>query len=387
MLTEDFIANLPPAETDAVRYLDDKGLFLRVATSGRKSWYLRCQVAGKKTIKALGKYPTMSLADARKAADKMRNNLASGLPALEKDFPPDRFQAFAEKWLETKKSQIEEKSVSTIRIQLRTHVYPKIGNRAVGSIRAVECFDLLQAIGQEAPATARKVCSILARIFTYATVFKACDQNPINGLSEYLPKEKATHLPAMLEAEDIKRLFAACVEYTTKEPRTLTTGRALQFQALTAVRPGNIPSLKWKHLDLEKKIWTIPAALMKQDREHRVPLTDQALAILKAQSPLTGYDDENFVFGNKLGKPISKATLTTALQSMGFHVVAHGWRASFSTWANEAGANPDVIELCLAHGQTNQVRAAYNRSEHWEDRISLMNQWSTFLTKDENENK
>lgn len=395
MLSNKIIRNLEKPSQGYVRHIDSDGLGLHVYASGKMSWFLRLRLNGKDSLTKLGEYPVMTLEQARIVSADKKTFLKTGIaPASEKTFTE-----FCDTYFEMRSNlkKASPTAIETAKRCVKNHVLPVIGNKTVGIISALECIALIQNVAKRCPDTARRLGRTLFDIFDFAVDLTYCSSNPAKHLAKYLPPAEYTHMPAMLEENDIRSLFADCVGYAQLKKTNQTTCNALQFQALTAVRSGNIRTMQWNHVNFEKHFWEIPADLMKTDKPFRCPLSDQAISLLKNQFEITGNpkNPNEFVFGNGKGRPISQATLLFAFKKINAKAVPHGWRTSFSSWANDAVKyhpaveyDPDAIELSLAHVLPGgSIRGSYNRSSYWESRVNLMQDWANFLTANNAETK
>ena len=373
MLTDAKIRTLPLPKKGRKKYADGGGLSLLVSPSGGKVWYLRKRVDGKDQMINLGQYPAVGLADARRAAADVSARLANGLPAKEKIRPVVTFGAVATEWLTLQASRHNPAYVRDIAQRLERHILPSLAGRPITEITPRETLAILQqVVGNGLAETARRLRQYISRIFRFAVMTERAEHDPAAMLSDALPSPGRGHMAARTTPIEVKAVFRACQYYAGAS----TVRNALLFQALTAARPGMVNAAEWSEMDLKAAAWTIPAIKMKM----RAPLSAPALAILQNQASISG--GHQYVFeGRDRVRPLSGNTMRQALRSMGFlDHVPHGWRAAFSSICNEYGHRPDAIELCLAHEQRDKVRAAYNRSELWDERRALMEWWADFLT-------
>jgi integrase len=380
------------------KYFDGQGLFLRVQPNGAKQWVQRITIRGKRCELGLGSPPAISLATARKLALDNR-----GAAMLGRDPIQERREARAgltfsqavENYLAAKLDEFRnEKHKAQWRSTLDTYAKPILGSKQVAHITLQDVLRVLEPIWQSKTETASRLRGRIEAVLSWATVagHRAGD-NPARwkgNLSEVLPKPakvaKADNQPA-LALSDAPRWWASLSQ------REGMAARALEFLTLTAARSGEVRGMEWGEVDLKAATWTIPAARMKAGREHRVPLTAQALAILEA---LPKRDDSPFVFHAPKGGQLSDMTISAVMRRMqeseveagraGFldprnkrPAVPHGLRSTFRQWAAEQGFPRDMAELALAHFIGSEVERAYQRSDMLERRRDMMSAWADLL--------
>lgn len=387
-LTDIVIRNSKPAEKE-YKLADGRGLYLLVTPSGGRLWRLKYRMHGREKKLALGRYPDVSLGEARKLREKAREAAGAGDdPAAAKR--RDRiaakvamgvtFDDVSQEYIE--KAEREGRAPATI-IKLRwmrEWLVPSIGRRPVNQIEAHELLVVLKR--QEAAGnleTAKRTRSFASRVFRYAVATARAKTDPAALLLGAVAAPKPKHLAAIIDAKRAGVLLQAIDGYSGQPATRL----ALALLPHVFVRPGELRQAEWSEFDFDAAIWRIPAARMKKRREHVVPLSRQALAILQEAKGLTG--GEGFVFPaiGARARPLSENTITGALRRMGFaadEMTAHGFRAMASTLLNESGKwLPDAIERALAHKDGDQVRAAYHRGAHWSERVAMAQWWSDHL--------
>ena len=263
---------------------------------------------------------------------------------------------------------------------LMSKLTPALGSRPIAEITPYELLAVLKAIERAGlRETARRLRSFASRVFRYAVATARATTDPAQPLLGALVAPMTKHHAAILDPIEFGGLLRAIEGYSGL-PVTLL---ALRFTAHVFQRPGEVRQAEWSEIDFDKAIWTIPAARMKQRQPHRVPLSQQALAILREAQAISG--DGRFVFP-KLGsmlKPMCENAINGALRRMKYsseQMTAHGFRSTASTLLNESGKwNPDAIERALSHADSNQVRAAYHRGAYWPERIKMAQWWSDHL--------
>ena len=369
-----------------VRMFDGGGLYLEVRPAGGKWWRFKYRFGGKEKLLALGTYPDVSLKQARDRRDTARKHLSEGgdpsqARKAEKAATQVRaehtLELVARDWLAHRAPAWTDKTQLTISRSLENDVFPELGSRPIAEITPTEIRKAVQRIeARGAGETASRVFQRLQSVFRFAVAHELVLTDPTYPMkpSEILKPRKVTHRAAITEREAPE--FLRKLDSYEGDPATRC---ALQLLMLTAVRPGEIRSAAWLEFDLEAGVWTIPAERMKMGAEHLVPLSRQACAIVKRLQAKRDAS-EPLVFPSPFypGKPLSDGTLNSALARMGYkgHATAHGFRSLFSTCANEAGWNRDVIEKQLSHEERNAVRKAYNRAEYLEERNKLMQWWA-----------
>ena len=391
---------------------DGGGLYLRVAPirrdadgkekPGSKAWVFRFQLDGKRRDMGLGPYPDISLAEARRRATEHRNQRRDGIDPLNAKTAQRQAQRlavakgrtfrqcaaqFIEKnragWRNPKHRQQWENT-------LATYVYPVIGDLPVAAIDAGLVVQVLDPIWTEKPETASRVRGRIEAVLDAATV-RGFRQGPNpaqwkGNLAHILPAHsrirKVAHYAA-LPFDEMPQFLAAL------RTRDGMAARALEFAALTAARTGEVLGASWGEFDLAAKVWTVPADRMKAGREHRVPLSEAALAVLEQVRPLALMKDGKPdpaapVFpGPRRALPLSNMAMLMLLRRMKRDdLTAHGFRSTFSDWAAERTAYPrEVVEMALAHAIENRVEAAYRRGDLFDKRRRLMDAWAQYCNK------
>ena len=261
---------------------------------------------------------------------------------------------------------------------LRTYVYPRLGQRSVADITTADVMAALTPIWHEKAETARRVRQRISAIMIWAMAQGYRADNPAgDAIGAALPKHNGKakrHHRALPHGE-----VAAAIEVVRGSCAGKSVKLAFEFLILTAARSGEVRLATWDEIDTEAATWTVPDSRMKAGREHRVPLSDRAVAILDEARAL--HDESGFIFpGTRAGKPLSDMTLSKLMRDLGLDAVPHGFRTSFRNWAGECTNAPrEVMELSLAHTVRNKVEAAYNRTDLFERRRTLMDQWASYL--------
>ncbi len=372
------------ALTDPGRYSDGDGLHLFITKKGRKSWVQRVTVDGRRRDIGLGGYPSVSLAQARKRASDNRETIGNGRdPLAEKRRPAmPTFSEAAHAVHEANKPRWRNGSHTSAWIQtLERHAFPKIGNKPINTIGRTDVLAVLTPNWSTRPETARRVRQRMRTIFKWAMANELIETNPagevIDGALPSMPKVKA-HLRALPYQE-----VGSALKTVDASQTSLPSKHCLKFLILTAARSGEARGATWEEIDLMGATWTIPGSRMKAGVEHRVPLSDQALDVLALAQQLE--DGSGLCFPSPLrpGRMLSDMTLTKILRSTGLadRATVHGFRTSFKTWTMEQTDTPWAVgEAALAHQLGGSVEQAYARSDLFDRRSTLMQQWADYLT-------
>jgi integrase len=382
-LTEKQISAAKP-KAKTYRLADGRGMYLEVSPAGGKWWRMKYRFAGQEKRLGLGTYPAVSLKKARSLLEDQRKTLeAGGDPGAmrkaeklaRKAAVQNTLECVARGWLDHREDLWKPNTRAMIKASLENDLFPKLGNLPAADITSAHIRDLVQGIERRGAAeTASRVFQRLRSIFRYAVANDIVTTDPTYPLkpSEILRPRRVKHRAAMPKRE-VPAFFVKLDAYEGHPPIT----QALHFLVLTAVRPGELRGARWDEIDADNAMWRIPAARMKMGKEHLVPLSKQALAVLDELRPLSGHRKLVFPSPFYPGKPLSENTLNSALARMGYKgmATAHGFRALFNTSATEAGFNADMVDRQLAHEEHDEVRAAYNRAEYLAERVKLMAWW------------
>ncbi|MFI3038699.1 integrase domain-containing protein [Atlantibacter hermannii] len=368
---------------------DGDGLFLIVKTSGKKLWRFRYQrpATKQRTMMGLGAFPALSLADARALRADYLALLANGIdPQVQAEVTEEEqqialdsiFSTVAANWFQLKSKSVTTDYAKDIWRSLEKDVLPAIGEIPVQQIKArtlVEALEPIKARG--ALETVRRLVQRINEIMIYAVNTGLIDANPASGIGMAFEKPKKQNMPT-LRPEELHKLIRTLVMSNLSVP----TRCLIEWQLLTLVRPSEASGARWAEIDIDAKLWTIPAERMKAKREHIVPLSPQALEILEVMKPISANREHVFPSRNDPKQSMNSQTANAALKRIGYggKLVAHGLRSIASTALNEEGFNSDVIEAALAHSDKNEVRRAYNRSTYLEHRKQLMDWWGNHVS-------
>lgn len=371
------------------KLFDEGGLFLIVRPSGGKLWRLKYRHQGKEQQLSIGRYPDVGLKEARERRDQARKQIAAGVnPAFEKKraaiaasiSAANTFKAVAEEFI-AKREREGVKDITTVKARwLLALLESGVGERPIAEIEPYELLAVLKRIELSGRhETAKRLLAFAGRVFRYAVATARAQRNVAADLQGALITPKTKHHAAIIDPKGVGALMRA-IDGFEGHP---VTQWALRLAPHVFVRPGELRMAEWKEIDLDAAIWRIPGSRMKMSREHVVPLSTQAVAILREAAELTG--GGRFVFPSVRTplRPMSENTLNAALRRLGYtgdEMTSHGFRSTASTLLNESGKwSRDAIERALAHGDSDSVRAAYHRGAHWDERVRMAQWWSDYL--------
>ena len=367
---------------------DGGGLQLWVQPNGSRLWRFAYRYAGKQKVLALGTYPDLSLKEVRLLREQAKALLRDGTDPFEARRQAkvlgagsaNSFQGIAEEYIAKKAREGRAPSTISKLTWLLNFAYPALGQKDVRNIRPIDVLPVLRVVEVRGRIeTARRLREVIGCVFRYAMATARAEADPTvalrGALTEYKPKPRA----AIIEPKAFGALLRA-IDSFDGQP---TTAAALKLMTLLFPRPGEMRAAEWAEFDLTEAVWTIPAERMKMRRAHRVPLSKQALTILTMLQQITGKGRLVFPSVRTTAKPLSESTLNAALRRLGYsrdEATSHGFRATASTLLNESGKwNADAIERQLAHVESNSVRRAYARGEHWEERQLMIQWWADYL--------
>lgn len=390
-LTDVAIKNAKP-RVKPYKMGDAGGLFLLVQPSGGKLWRLKYRMDGREKKLAIGTYPEVSLAEARKRRDDARELLAGGKdPSREKQRHKIRSRVQADNTFTAiagelcdKRKRDGDKAWSPATAK-RSEYLLSLLDRSIGrmAITEIEPPDILAAIrkieGKGNLESARRTLQLASAVFRYAVATARLASDPTRDLRGALTAPTVTHYGAITDAKRVGELLRGIDGY---EGQGLTK-LALQLAPHVFVRPGELRHAEWSEINLDGALWVIPAEKMKMRKVHQVPLSVQAVAVLREVQAVTGPAGYVFPSMRARSRPMSENTINAALRRLGYasdEMTAHGFRAMASTLLNESGKwHPDAIERALAHGDKDKVRAAYHRGVHWQERVEMAQWWSDYL--------
>jgi integrase len=385
MLTETAIRAAKATEKPA-KLFDSGGLYLLVNPQGSRLWRLKYRVQGKEKLLAVGNYPDVSLKRAREKRDEARRLLADGIDPsaqrkTEKLARAETFESVAAEWLDLQRKRFSQSSVEKAEWMFNDLLNPFLGSKPIAAITAPEILAALRKVEARGKhETAHRLRQRCGQVFRYAVATGRALRDPTVDLRGALAPIVSSHRAAITEPKGIGELLRAIDEYDGQP----STAAALKLAPLLFVRPGELRAAEWSEFSLDGKEpeWRIPAERMKMREMHLVPLSHQAVAVLRELEAYSGEGKYLFPSLRTSTRPISNNTVNAALRRLGYtkdQMTGHGFRAMASTCLNEQGWHPDLIELQLAHAERNKVRAAYNRAERLGERRKMMQAWADYL--------
>ncbi|MBP7865975.1 MAG: tyrosine-type recombinase/integrase [Acidobacteria bacterium] len=387
-LTDVQIRKAKPREKP-YKLADGRGLYLYVKPNGSRLWRMDTHVSGRWNTLSFGEYPLISLREARDKRDEsLKLKLEGRDPALvrraiKKAQASDQmtFEVVAREWHGKNLEIWTRGNGERILRWLEKDVFPYLGSRPIAQLVAMDVLPVCQRIeARGARDTAHRVLQTISCVFRFAVVTGRATGDPTSSLRGALAPHRPKHRATLIEMNEIGMLLRAMDNYQG-DPVTRV---ALRLTPLLMLRPGELRRLEWSEINLETSMIKIPAEKMKMRSPHLVPLSRQAVTLLKEILPLTGDGSYVFPSARKDGRSMSENTIRSALIRLGYkgdEQTAHGFRAMASTILNEQGFHPDAIERQLAHSERNKVRAAYNHAEHLPERRRMMQDWADCLDR------
>jgi len=385
-LTDTKVRTIKPTEKPQ-KYFDGGGLFLLVTPTGGKLWHLKYRIGGKENRIALGAYPDVSLLEARQKRDHARSLVVTGVnpsdikkaqKAADTD-ETETFEVIAREWHAKFSPSWAASHGDKIIRRLELYIFPWLGDRPIKSITAPGLLAALRRVEAKGTLeTAHRTQQNCGQVFRYAVATGRAERDPTGDLRGAIPPASAKHMATITDPKEIAGLLRSIDDYMGG----IVTRCALQLAPLVFVRPGELRQAEWAEINLEAAEWRIPAEKMKAGVLHIVPLSRQALDVLREIQPLTGHGRYVFPSPRTDSRPMSSNAVLSALRRMGYakdEMSGHGFRSMASTLLNEQGWNRDAIERQLAHAERNSVRAAYNYAEFMPDRKKMMQAWADYL--------
>ena len=368
----------------AFKLSDERGLFLLVMPTGSRLWRLKYRVNGREKLISLGAYPDVTLKRAREKRDAARRLIADGIdPSVQRKAEraalAQSFEGVAKEWLELQTKSLAPETISILTARLDSGLYPYIGSRPIAAITPQELLGALRRIeARGRHETAHRVRALAGRVFRYAVATGRAHHDVAADLKGALAPVKSKNFASVTDPARVGQLMRAIHGYSGYP----VTALALKLAPLVFVRPGELRAAEWPEFDLENAEWRIPGDRMKMGEPHLVPLSRQALAILRELKPLARGGKYLFPSLRTRDRPMSDNTINAALRRMGYtseEQTGQGFRTMASTLLNEQGFPPDVIELQLAQTERNKVRAAYNKAQRLPERRKMMQAWADYL--------
>ncbi|WP_340615403.1 tyrosine-type recombinase/integrase [Xenorhabdus entomophaga] len=384
-LTAKQIEASKPKEKD-YKLSDGGGLYLLIKSNGSKYWRLKYRTDGKEKLLAIGVYPTVTLADARKKREEAKRLLVDGIDPNQKRKEQkkaaenDRANTFKNIALEWYGKRVDRWSASYAEEMIETFekdVFPYIGDKPIAEIKPMELMAVLSRINDRgATEKLRKVRQRCGEVWRYAVVTGRAEYNPAPDLASAFIPHKKTHY-AFLVFDEIPEFYKALNSYTG----SFIVKMGVRLQMITGVRPGELRKAEWSEVDVNKKLWEIPAEKMKKRRPHIIPLSNQAIDILEQIKPITGHG--KYIFPGRINQsnPMSEMASTALIRRIGYagRVTGHGFRHTMSTILYEKGYNTDWIETQLAHVDKNRIKGTYNHAQYLDGRREMLQWYADYM--------
>ncbi|MFH1992209.1 MAG: integrase arm-type DNA-binding domain-containing protein [Pseudomonadota bacterium] len=375
-------------QVNEYKIFDGGGLFLLVTPSGGRLWHFKYRYDKKERKLTFGPYPEISLADARQRRDEARKQVANGIDpgAVRKaqrqaeTEETETFEVIAREWHTKFTHTWAPGHAVKLLSALKRDLFPWVGSRPIKELKAVELLESLQRIeGRGALETAHRMRGLLGQIFRYAVATGRAERDPTADLRGALPQPNENHHAAITDPKEVAPLLRAIDGYQGH----FVVKCALRLAPMLFVRPGELRHAEWAEIDLDEAVWNIPAHKMKMKEPHLVPLSNQAVEILRELQPLTGRSRYVFPSARSFARPMSNNAILAALRRMGYDkdtMTGHGFRAMARTILDEVlQFRPDFIEHQLAHAVRDPNGRAYNRTAHLEERRRMMQKWADYL--------
>ena len=395
-LTDTAIKNAKPTNKP-YKLTDGGGLYLLIKASGHKSWKYDFRLNGTRGTYTIGKYPDISLKQARQEHIAARECVAQGVNPkqikiqrkVNDELNTRRFSYYMEQWFA--KQVFAEPTAKDLRQRIEKNLLPYMDKKNLDEYTTLDLFGILKKVSDRgAKETAKRLAGILRNVFNEVLILGIIENNPAQGLAELLPnpdKRYENNFGHITSEDELKVLLNQIDSPSAKQDYAVT--QALKLMPLVFLRPYNIRFLRWEYIDLDKRIISLPATELKNNKPLNVPLATQAVAILSDMQKVTG--DKEYVFVANRGKdtPLSENTTTMAIKRLinpatkkpfgTGYMTSHGFRHTASTMLNELGFNADIIELQLAHSPKDKIRGVYNKAQWMEQRIDMMQAWADYL--------
>lgn len=386
-LSDTKIKQAKPKDKDYV-LSDGSGLQLRIKPNGSKLWHFFYSrpYDKKRTTLALGKYPSLSLSNARKSANEARELLSQNIDPkehrdqqriLQQEEYESTFGVLAHTWLELKKLQVKPETAERSYRALEKHILPKLEKLPVSKVRPKHIITILEPVKAKGNLeTVKRLCRMINEIMRLAVAGGHIEVNYLADVTKLFPSPNKSNM-ATITPDRLPELMKAIQAART----TRVTQCLIEWQLHTMTRPAEAATAEWAHINFYLNTWTIPEERMKMKKPHTIPLTTQMIALLDVMRPISGGFQYVFPSHRDPKKHTNTQTANMALKRMGFkgELVSHGLRALASTTLNEQGFDADVIEACLAHVDRNEVRRVYNRTDYLDRRRKVMDWWSDHI--------
>jgi integrase len=388
MLTDTQVRNAKPKDKP-YKIADEKGLYLQISAAGSKLWRFKFRVDGKEKVLAFGQYPDVTLGEARDRRDAARKQLEAGLdPAVQKKAAKRAktasgavtFEGVAKDWFKKFSALWAPAHASRVWRRIERDLLPWLGKTPIADLSAPDVLETIRRVeARGAAETAHRARSDVSTIMRYAISCGLASRDPAADTKGSLAPVKKQHFAATTDPKALGKLLVLLDEYQGSH----VVRTALKLQPILFCRPGELRQMRWEHLDLKKALWSLPAEAMKMRQDHIVPLSTQAVALIKDMPKIDG---NPFVFPSQRGqgRPMSDMSTSAALKSLGIDAqkvqTMHGFRASARTILHEVlGYAPEIIEVQLAHQPAGPLKGAYARMKFIEQRKAMMQRWADYL--------
>ncbi|WP_272519383.1 integrase arm-type DNA-binding domain-containing protein [Providencia sp. PROV195] len=389
-LTVKQIDSSKPKEKD-YKLSDSGGLYLLVKTNGGRYWRLKYRIDGKEKLLAIGIYPTITLADARRKRDDAKRLLADGIDPNQqrkeqkqasKIDSVNTFKNIALEWYEGRKDRWSVGYRDDMMDAFEKDVFPYIGNRPIAEIKPMELLEVLSIMEKRgATEKLKKVRQRCGEVWKYAIITGRAEYNPAPDLASAFVPHKREHY-AHLSVSELPEFLSSIDKYMGSQIVRV----ALRVLILTGVRPGELRKAEWSEINFDTGVWEIPAEKMKMRRPHIVPLSEQVIDLLKQIHPISGSYQYIFPSRTDYRKHISDMALNTMIRRMGYsgRATGHGFRHTMSTILHEQGYNTAWIETQLAHVDKNSIRGTYNHAQYIDGRREMLQWYADYMGALEN---
>ena len=380
------------SDTKAYKLADEKGMYLLIQPSGGKLWRLDYRFDGKRKTLALGGYPDVTLAAARDRRDQARKLLAGGSDpgavkkaqkAGRKEQAANSFEVTARRWHQKNTGKWSESYADKTIRMLERDVFPWIGSKPVVDLEAPEFLSVARRVEKRGHVdTAHRAIQLCGQVMRFAVAEGLVRRDPTGDLRGALVPVESNHMPSVTEPARVGQILQMFEAFTG----SFQVQCALKLVPMVFTRPGELRRAKWSDINLDEAMWSIPAEVMKMREPHLVPLSSQAVEILKDLLPFSGHLEYVFPGGRDPKRPMSDAAVNAAMRRLGIdtqnELTGHGFRAMARTILHERlGYEPDVIEQQLAHKTPGPLGAAYARAKFIDKRIKMMQAWADYLDK------
>ncbi len=369
---------------------DGEGLYLEVTPSGTKYWRLKYRLHGKEKRISIGAYPSVSIADARKAKDELKKEISNGIDPVLKRLQAAQTQALSQQldfksvameWYGKQVSLWKPKHANIIKHRFEKYIFPSLGNFPLAEIKPLMMLNCLQKIEKTAPDLSRRMKGVCSHVFKYAIATGRADNDPTYGLEAAMKKFKRGHY-ASISVDEFPEFLACLNGYESRVNRQ--TFLALKLLLLTFVRTCELVEARWEEIDFEKAMWVIPAQRMKMNLPHIIPLSQQSLAMFRELKEMNS--KRGFIFPSYYNprKYMSKNTMLIAIKRMGYNgkMTGHGFRSlALGILKEKLGYPHDIADRQLAHVPKSSVDRAYDRAQFLPQRIKMMQEYADYIDK------